>query len=92
MDVITKKISVSGFVQMVGYRWYAKQKADICKIKGYVRNTPRGDVDIVAQGSAEDINTFIDYLKLGPSKARVEKVISSDVTNEKNYHDFNITM
>jgi acylphosphatase len=92
MDIITKKITVSGFVQMVGYRWYAKQKADICRVKGYVKNTARGDVDIVAQGNPDDILTFIDFLKLGPSRARVDKVISSDVTNEKIYHDFNITM
>ena len=92
MAVITKKIRVSGHVQMVGYRWFAKEKADICHIKGYVRNTSRGDVDILAQGSEEDMASYLDYLKLGPSRARVGKITSYEEKDDKLYNEFNIRM
>ena len=90
MDVITMKLTVYGQVQMVGYRWFAKQSADNFNIKGYVRNTTRGDVEIIAQGMEEDIRTYIDHLKIGPSRAKVEKITSETEMNEKIYKEFNI--
>jgi len=77
---------------MVGYRWYAKQHADLLKIKGYVRNIARGEVEIVAQGNNDDIQTYIDYLKQGPSRARIEKVIQESLNDEKIFQQFSIRM
>ncbi|MDZ7797599.1 MAG: acylphosphatase [Candidatus Marinimicrobia bacterium] len=68
------KIVISGRVQMVGFRWFAKQQADILGIRGYVRNTSRGNVEILAEGNEKDLNTFIDYLRKGPSRARVDDI------------------
>ncbi len=65
---------ISGRVQMVGFRWFAKQQADILGIRGYVRNTSRGNVEILAGGDEKDLKTFIDYLRKGPSRARVDDV------------------
>jgi len=83
---------VSGVVQMVGYRWFAKQRADMCGIKGYVRNTSRGDVEILAQGQEDDILTYLEHLKLGPSRARVDKITSEPEKDGMIYKDFNIRM
>lgn len=77
---------------MVGFRWFAKQHADQLKITGYVRNTSRGDVEILACGKSEDIQTYIDYLKQGPSRARVEKIINETLDDEKRYQQFSIRM
>jgi acylphosphatase len=77
---------------MVGYRWFAKERANQLKIKGYVRNASRGEVEIVAQGYNEDIQVFIDYLKQGPSRARIEKVIQESLNNEKIFQQFSIKM
>ena len=92
MELITKKLTVSGTVQMVGFRWFAKEKADQFKIKGYVRNTGRGEVEIMAQGPNEDIQVFIDHLKQGPSRARVEKIIQETLISEKIFQQFSIRM
>jgi len=92
MELITKKITISGTVQMVGYRWFAKERADQFQIKGYVRNTGRGDVEIIARGYIEDIRVFIDHLKQGPSRARVEKITQETLDNEKNFQQFSIRM
>jgi len=77
---------------MVGYRWFAKDRANQLKIKGYVRNTSRGEVEIVVQGYNEDIQVFIDHLKQGPSRARIEKVIQESLNNEKIFQQFSIRM
>ena len=77
---------------MVGYRWFAKERANQLKIKGYVRNTGRGEVEIVAQGYNEDIQVFIDHLKQGPSRARIEKVIQESLNDEKVFQQFSIRM
>ena len=79
-------------VQMVGYRWFAKEKADQFNIKGYVRNTGRGEVEIIAQGQEEDILPFIDHLKQGPSRARVEKVYQETLDKVKIFQQFSIRM
>lgn len=92
MGIITVKLIVYGQVQMVGYRWFAKQRADMFHIKGHVRNTSRGEVEILAQGNKDDIETFIDHLKIGPSHARVDRVTREVVTDEKNHDEFNIRM
>ncbi|MCD6446943.1 MAG: acylphosphatase [Candidatus Marinimicrobia bacterium] len=92
MKIITKKLTVCGTVQMVGYRWFAKERANQLKIKGYVRNTGRGEVEIVAQGYNEDIQVFIDHLKQGPSRARIEKVIQESLNDEKVFQQFSIRM
>jgi len=77
---------------MVGYRWFAKERANQLNIKGYVRNISRGEVEIVAQGNNDDIQTYIDYLKQGPSRARIEKVIQESLNDEKIFQQFSIRM
>ncbi|MEA2077254.1 MAG: acylphosphatase [Candidatus Marinimicrobia bacterium] len=92
MNIITNKLTVSGTVQMVGYRWYAKQKADQMNIKGFVRNISRGEVEIIAQGNEDDILTYIDHLKQGPSRAQVARIVYEPVIEEKIFQQFSIKM
>ena len=77
---------------MVGFRWFAKQHADMLDIKGYVRNTSRGNVEILAQGKANEIQKFTDYLKMGPSRSNVTKVRREPANEANNYSQFSITM
>lgn len=67
----TVKIKVSGQVQMVGYRWYAKQQADMLGLRGYVRNLPHGEVEVIARGEETDLKALMDYLRIGPSRSHV---------------------
>ena len=68
---------VSGRVQGVGYRAFAKRKAEELGLSGYAENLPDGRVEVVAEGEEEDLKLFIEFLKRGPRLARVEEV---DVT------------
>ena len=68
------KITVSGEVQMVGFRYYSLRAARRLGIRGYVRNLPTGQVEIAASGNEDDLEEFIGAVKEGPPSARVTDV------------------
>ena len=76
------EITVSGRVQGVGFRYFALQRAQELGITGWVKNTVDGNVEIVAQSDEPTLKTYVDYLRLGPTLSRVDKisVYKSDVT------------
>ncbi|MBQ3691550.1 MAG: acylphosphatase [Bacteroidales bacterium] len=67
-------IKVSGRVQKVAYRHYARLAAQDYKIAGKIENLPDGSVYIEAQGEENNLKDFIDYCKTGPSWARVDNI------------------
>lgn len=67
-------VIVSGTVQGVNFRWYAKRKALALGITGWVRNTPDGKVECEFQGSEENVDQMIEIIKSGPPSASVDDV------------------
>jgi len=67
-------IIVSGRVQGVFFRVYAKQKAEKLKLIGWIRNVPNGQVEIVAEGEEKDLKDLIKQCYNGPSGAKIEEV------------------
>ena len=67
-------IKIFGKVQGVFFRQTTKEKARALGIKGFVRNETDGSVYIEAEGEEEILNKFIEWCKVGPSQARVEKI------------------
>ena len=69
-------VKVHGRVQGVGYRAYVKRIADSLAVKGWVRNSEKGHVEIFAHGREEALNKFMDLIKIdskyGPSVMHVE--------------------
>ncbi|HHW19507.1 MAG TPA: acylphosphatase [Firmicutes bacterium] len=72
--VARAKIRVYGYVQGVGFRLFAQRKALPKGLKGFVKNLADGSVEAVAEGSREDIELFISYLRTGPRSADVSDV------------------
>jgi acylphosphatase len=70
----TIKLMVYGKVQGVFYRKSTLGKAQQLGLNGWVENKADGTVHVVAQGSAEAIQSLIDWCHNGPSQAVVEKV------------------
>jgi acylphosphatase len=66
----TVSIIVTGKVQGVYYRQSTKEKARELQITGEVKNMPDDSVYIVATGSSEQLNQFIEWCKTGPSKSQ----------------------
>jgi len=71
-------IYVSGRVQGVFFRASTKDQAQHLGLTGFVRNCPDGRVEIVAEGPFEAIEDLIEWCRLGPPGARVERVQVSD--------------
>jgi acylphosphatase len=65
---------VSGYVQGVGYRWYARQYALVLGLAGYARNLRDGRVEVVAEGPREALERYFDALRRGPEGGDVADV------------------
>jgi acylphosphatase len=75
------KVIVSGQVQGVSYRIYTQQKARQLGVSGYVRNLRNGDVEIVASGEDEQVNTLIEWAKSGSPEAVVANLEVEAITD-----------
>ncbi|MHC4721051.1 MAG: acylphosphatase [Planctomycetota bacterium] len=58
MDSTAKHIVFTGRVQGVGFRFTALDIANRYNLTGQVRNLRDGTVEMVAQGSSDDISKF----------------------------------
>lgn len=75
----TKKITVKGLVQGIGYRPFVAETAESCRIGGWVRNTD-GVVTILASGTAEDMERFLYKLRINsPVGTKVEELLCEEV-------------
>ena len=76
-DLSSVQVVVYGYVQGVFFRAFASRQARELGLTGYVRNLPgREAVEVQAEGERKQLEKLIDYLKLGPPTARVEKVVT----------------
>jgi len=90
MEQVAKHITFSGDVQGVGFRFTALHVATQHHLAGYVRNLPNETVDMVAQGSGEDIDACIrDIQKSFADYIRETQI--KDVPFDPKYKDFKIT-
>ena len=85
----TVHLLIKGKVQGVFYRANTKKKADEYYITGWVQNTPDDAVEIIASGSQNNLDQFINWCKQGPSRAKVTDVIRED-REEETFADFSI--
>ncbi len=65
---------VHGDVQGVGFRYFAQRKAQQLGLQGWVRNNDDGTVEVVAEGSREQLEDLKRALQEGPRMARVDRV------------------
>lgn len=66
---------IQGRVQGVGFRWYVHREASELNLRGWVRNTEDGDVEVVASGTVADLAELRASLRRGPRGSRVDRVI-----------------
>jgi acylphosphatase len=71
---IAKHAVVSGIVQGVAFRWYAKERARELGLAGWVRNLPDGRVEARFEGPTNAVDEFVAWLGHGPPSARVDGV------------------
>ena len=82
-------ITVRGYVQGVGFRYFVMNSAKKNNINGYVMNLSNGNVLIEAEGDICNLETFIDVINSGPISADVSDIII-EYSNIENYSEFSI--
>lgn len=89
-EQLTLKIIVSGRVQGVGYRWFARENAEDLELSGYVKNLPDGNVEVVVQGREEQVLEFTNVLRQGPSFSKVIDLKITEVRDPDLFKRFEI--
>ena len=65
---------VSGLVQGVGFRYSLAGRAEARGVAGWVRNRPDGSVEALIEGAGDEVETLVDWCRVGPRGARVDRV------------------
>jgi acylphosphatase len=70
---------VKGRVQGVGFRWLVHREAGARGLKGWVRNTEAGEVEIMVAGTLEQLAELRALLERGSRGSRVDAVHETDM-------------
>ncbi len=79
-----------GWVQGVGFRFFAQKWASLLGVHGKAENLEDGGIEIIAQSSEENLQQFLDKILVGPPSAKVEKSFYYFRKSQTNYLDFEI--
>ena len=88
--VEARRFLVRGRVQGVGFRWFVERDAHILGIAGWVRNNHDGSVEVLAQGTRDQLSGLHSRLREGPRAARVDAVEVSDAPPAAGLNSFRI--
>ncbi|MCX8082526.1 MAG: acylphosphatase [bacterium] len=84
-------IIIDGKVQGVGFRFYTKDIATKTGVTGWVKNLSNGKVEIVAEGSKEEIQTFLKKLKEGYLGRNITNIEEIEKAYTGTFSSFEIT-
>jgi acylphosphatase len=74
MEQVRAHVFVSGHVQGVNFRAYARDKAREAGVGGWVRNLSDGRVEAIFEGTRSAVQRLISWCYSGPNNAVVERV------------------
>lgn len=82
----TVLVRVTGKVQGVGFRFATVRRAHMVGVGGWVRNNDDGSVEALVQGTPDQVDQMLAWLRQGPPQARVD-----EVTSERRFIDRRFT-
>ena len=85
-----RRFLVCGRVQGVGFRWFVEREAHHLGVAGWVRNNIDGRVEVLAQGTREQLDALSLRLREGPRAARVDAVEESEAKLTEGMKTFRI--
>ena len=85
-----RRFVVRGRVQGVGFRWFVEREAHLLGVAGWVRNRSDGSVEVMAQGTAEQLAGMHGRLREGPRASRVDEVQVSEADPQPGLESFRI--
>ncbi len=87
---MTRRYLISGRVQGVGFRWFVEREARAIGVRGWVRNTDSGTVEVLAAGTGEQLSRLRKSLEQGPRAARIDEVQEFEEDQEAVENSFRI--
>jgi acylphosphatase len=78
----TCRVTISGRVQGVGFRYALADEARARKLCGWVRNRRDGSVEAIVAGPEPDVEALIAWAHRGPPAARVTAVAVEPATTD----------
>jgi len=82
------RIFVSGFVQGVGFRGFARANARKLGLTGWVQNLMDGRVEVLAQGPKERIEELIKICEKGPIISEIKSVTVNWEEEDQHFESF----
>jgi acylphosphatase len=89
MGEIARHLSITGRVQGVFFRAWARDQANQIGVTGWIRNCPDGRVEVHVEGDEGAVEQMIERLRGGPPDAHVEDVRIWDVDTFE-FDDFEV--
>ena len=74
---------VKGRVQGVGFRWFVQREAAEIGLRGWVRNTDQGDVEVLAAGDPSELAELKDALHKGSRGSRIDAVLEDELAESE---------
>jgi acylphosphatase len=74
---------IRGRVQGVGFRWFVHREAAELGLRGWVRNNDAGEVEVLAAGDPDRLNTLRSELRKGSRGSRVDAVIEHELVESE---------
>ena len=90
MKEVRLEAKISGIVQGVGFRYFARHYAIRLGLTGFVENLEDGSVFVVVEGEESDVEQFLSILKKGPSSAKISKVEFQYKEPKNEFLDFEV--
>jgi acylphosphatase len=72
--MIARRLTISGQVQGVGFRYALADEARARNLRGWVRNRRDGSVEAVVAGPEGDVEAVIAWARHGPPAAQVTRL------------------
>jgi acylphosphatase len=84
--------TVEGRVQGVGFRYFTQENAIKLGLTGWVRNRWNGTVEIVAEGSREELEKLLQAIGRGPRAGTTQDVKFDWLTASGEFKRFRVRM
>jgi acylphosphatase len=88
--LVARRLIVTGRVQGVGFRYFARDAARREGVRGTVRNLDDGRVEIEVEGDSEAVLNFERHVRRGPVGSRVDDVMVDEAPPTGRLQDFRI--
>tara|TARA_Y100000310_G_C20625296_1_gene785508 strand:- start:655 stop:924 length:270 start_codon:yes stop_codon:yes gene_type:complete len=84
------KLTISGQVQAVGFRYFVERMALKLGLTGYVKNRNDDKVEVLVEGEEEKLKRMLELCEKGPVLAKVTEVKKRWMNYQGEFDEFEI--